>query len=49
MLHSVVPDIENKNGRREVHTEEFLRLEKRFRHYKRARKWEDENLARFLR
>lgn len=49
MLHSVVPDVENRNGRREVHTDEFNRREKRFRYYKRARKWEDENLARFLR
>jgi hypothetical protein len=49
MLHSVVPDEVGRNGRRRVHTEEFNRREKKFRGYKRARQWEEENLARFLR
>jgi hypothetical protein len=49
MLHSVVPDESLTNGRRRVHTEEFNRRERQFRGYARARKWEEENLARFLR
>src|SRR3954463_7889384 len=49
MLHAVVPDKTRGNGRRWVHTEEFNRREREFRFYKRARRWEDENLARFLR
>ncbi len=49
MLHSVVPDEPGANGRRRVHTEAFNRQEKRFRFYRRARQWEEENLARFLR
>jgi hypothetical protein len=32
-----------------VHTDEFNRRERAFRFYKRARRWEEENLARFLR
>ena len=49
MLHSVVPDEYTARGRRKVHTEEFYRREREFVHYRRARRWEDENLARFLR
>ena len=49
MLHSVVPDEPWSNGRRRVHTEEFNRRERLFPGYNRARRWEDENLARFLR
>lgn len=49
MLHSVVPDEPLGRGRRRVHTEEFNRRERQFRSYVRARKWEEENLARFLR
>lgn len=49
MLHSVVPDKRLANGRRRVHTEEFNRRERKFRGYMRARRWEEENLARFLR
>lgn len=49
MLHAFVPDEALPNGRRRVHTEEFYRREKEFRFYRRARKWEGENLARFLR
>ncbi len=49
MLHSVVPDEIASDGRRKVHTEEFARREREFVHYRRARRWEDENLARFLR
>jgi hypothetical protein len=49
MLHSVVPEETDAAGRRRVHTEEFYRREKAFPRYRRARRWEDENLARFLR
>lgn len=49
MLHSVVPEETNAAGRRRVHTAEFNRREKAFPRYRRARQWEDENLARFLR
>jgi hypothetical protein len=48
MLHSVVPD-EISGDRRRVHTEEFNRREREFPRYRRARRWEEENLARFLR
>ena len=49
MLHSVVPEEPLANGRRRVHTEEFNRRERQFRGYQKARRWEEENLARFLR
>jgi len=49
MLHSVVPDETISKGRRRVHTEKFNRLERNFPSYRRARRWEEENLARFLR
>ena len=49
MLHSVVPDESFRRGRRRVHTEEFNRREREFRNYRRARRWEEENLSRFLR
>ena len=49
MLHSVVPEETDGAGRRRVHTAEFYRREKAFPRYRRARQWEDENLARFLR
>ncbi len=49
MLHAVVPDVPMPSGRRKVHTEEFARRERDFPHYRRARKWEEENLGRFLR
>ena len=49
MLHSVVKDEELPGGRRRVHTEEFNRRERRFPGYGRARRWEEDNLARFLR
>lgn len=48
MLHSVVPD-QNSGRRRRVHTEEFNRREREFPRYRQARRWEEENLARFLR
>ncbi len=49
MLHSVVPDEIGPTGRRRVHTAEFDRREREFYFYRRARRWEEENLARFLR
>src|SRR2546423_15319709 len=49
MLHSVVPDELLPHGRRRVHTEEFNRREQKYSGYKRARRWEEINLARFLR
>jgi hypothetical protein len=49
MLHSVVPDQTLAGGRRRVHTEQFNRRERDFPGYRRARRWEEENLARFLR
>jgi len=49
MLHSVVPDETLSKNRRRVHTEEFNRRERQFPDYRRARRWEDENLSRFLR
>lgn len=49
MLHSVVPDKLLRSGRRQVHTEEFNRRERAFHSFYRARRWEEQNLARFLR
>jgi len=49
MLHSVVPDKLLRSGRRQVHTDEFNRRERAFHSYHRARRWEEQNLARFLR
>lgn len=50
MLHSVVPDkYDRKRRRRIVHTEEFNLRERAFPSYRRAKAWEEENLARFLR
>jgi hypothetical protein len=49
MLHSVVPDEVDATGRRRIHTAEFYRRERAFPRYRRARQWETENLARFLR
>ena len=49
ILHAFVPDEFDENGRRIVHHEGFLRREQKFPYYRRAKKWEDANLARFLR
>jgi hypothetical protein len=49
MLHAFVPEKKLPGGRRVVHTAEFNRREREFTNYSRARRWEDENLARFLR
>jgi hypothetical protein len=49
MLHAVVPEEEDENGRRRIHTKEFYRRERQFHCFQRARRWEDDNLDRFLR
>ena len=49
MLHAVVPDESDASGRRRVHTELFYERERQFPGYRRARRWEEDNLARFLR
>ena len=49
MLHAMVPDEFDQNGRRCVHTVRFRERERKFPLFGRARKWEAENLGRFLR
>ncbi len=49
MLHAVVPEEIDASGRRRIHTKEFYRRERQFPGYARARRWEEANLARFLR
>src|SRR4051812_5924780 len=49
MLHAVVPDEVRSNGQRCVHTEKFYERERKFPRYRSARRWEEENLAKFLR
>jgi hypothetical protein len=49
MLHAVVPDRYDDQGRRLVHHEGFTALERQYRGFRRAKTWEVENLARFLR
>jgi len=49
MLHAFVPDEYTKGGRRMVHTEAFNKREQKFPHYRKSKKWEDDNLARLLR
>lgn len=48
MLHAVVPDEFDEQGRRIVHHEKFNEREREFRWFRRAKTWEQENLARFL-
>src|SRR6187397_2267139 len=48
MLHAVVPDEIRANGQRCVHTEKFYERERKFPRYRSARRWEEENLAKFL-
>ena len=48
MLHAMVPDQYDDSGRRLVHHEKFLAREKRFHWFRRAKTWEQDNLARFL-
>lgn len=49
MLHAVVQDEIYPSGRRKVHTEEFKEKEQKYRNYRRAQRWEAQNLTRFLR
>ncbi len=48
MLHHMMP-MPVVDGRRAVHTPEFLESEKRFRHYAKAIAWEQAHLGRLLR
>ena len=48
MLHAMVPDQYDESGRRLVHHDKFLEKERRFHWFRRAKNWEQENLARFL-
>ncbi len=48
MLHAVVPDKYDRSGRRLVHHATFATRERRFHWFRRAKAWEQENLARFL-
>ena len=49
MCHAVVRDQVGPNGRRIVHHERFYARERQFHWFRRAKEWEEENLARFLR
>lgn len=49
MLHAVVPDRYDASGRRLIHHDGFAERERRFHWFRRAKAWEEENLARFLR
>ncbi len=44
----MVPDQYDSYGRRRVHHDKFLARERRFHWVRRAKNWEQENLARFL-
>lgn len=48
MCHAVVRDLYDTSGRRIVHHEKFFERERRYRWFRRAKTWEQENLARFL-
>lgn len=47
LLHAAIPAVV-VNGRRRVHTPEFRRREKLFRHYHKAERWIDRHLARLI-
>ena len=48
MCHAVIRDEYDSSGRRIVHHEKFFARERQFRWFRRAKNWEQENLARFL-
>lgn len=48
MCHAVVADKFTPAGRRKVHHEKFFARERQFHWFRRAKTWEQENLARFL-
>src|SRR5579884_459996 len=47
MCHAVVRDEYDSAGRRIIHHEKFFERERKFPHFKKAQRWEQENLARF--
>ena len=49
MCHAVVPDEYDSAGRRRVHHRKFYDRERRVHGFRRAKAWEEDNLARFLR
>ncbi len=49
MCHTVVRDRYTPAGKRIIHHDEFFEKERKFRWFKRAKRWESENLGRFLR
>lgn len=49
MCHIVVADRYDSSGRRIIHHEGFYDRERRFHWFKRAKKWESDNLGRFFR
>ena len=49
MCHAVVRDRYDRAGRRIIHHEKFYAREREFHWFRRAKEWEEENLARFLR
>lgn len=49
MCHAVVPDRYGPSGKRIIHHEGFYEVERKFHWFKRAKRWEQENLGRFLR
>ncbi|MES2569726.1 MAG: SprT-like domain-containing protein [Verrucomicrobiota bacterium] len=49
MCHAVVPDEFHARGGRIVHHERFYARERKFYRFRRAKAWEKQNLARFLR
>jgi hypothetical protein len=49
MCHAVVKDEFDSAGRRIIHHPKFFLRERKFRWFRRAKRWEGENLARFLR
>ncbi|MGF1508339.1 MAG: hypothetical protein ACFB9M_02410 [Myxococcota bacterium] len=48
MLHQVHPITRSRSGRRQIHSPAFLRDERRFPDYARARTWERQNIHRLL-
>ena len=47
LLHHVVPSVK-ESGRALLHSAEFLRRERQFRHYERAMEWEQKHIHRLL-
>lgn len=49
MCHAVVRDRYTSGGKRMIHHDGFFEKERKFRWFKRAKRWEADNLGRFLR